>query len=822
LAGRSLLARFFLLRALMGGLLLDLRYAVRALARQKGVTATAVLTLALGIGATTAVFSIVHAVLIRPLRYPDADRLTILLTEFHDGGAVHRVPVAFPGDFLEWSAHARAFEGLGASVQGTVNLSGDGEPERLRRAAVTRALLDVLRVPPLLGRTFEEEEMRAEAAPVAMLGAGLWQRRFGGDPSIVGRTILLDRTPTTVVGVVPAGLAFPAGVEVWTPLSPSPGDRRNAYLQVVGRLAPSVTLAQAQAEMATIAARVEQAAVKKRGAGVAVMPLKDHIVGDVGRLLLVFGGAVAFVLLIACVNVASLLLARAETRRNEVAIRSALGATRWRLSRQLLCESLVLAAAGGACGALLAVWGAGLTVVLVPPGTVARLEEAAIDPAVLGFAAVVSLGTSLLFGLAPMLHVKPRGAPLASGADAGRGRVPGFGGLRVLVAGETALSVVLLVGAALLVRSFLRLSSVDPGFVSSHVLTLDISLPESPDANPEPALTFHERVLERLGRLSEVESAGAVNFLPLGGSLLRGDFAVEGLDAWPEGLLAAKPSVSPGYFRAMGVRLLQGRPFGPGDTRSAPGVAIVSVSLARRLWPGQDPLGRRVKIGIGGAPEREPWRTVVGVVADVRQTSLGDGPMPALYSPLAQAPLRFLVNDVTLVVRTAGEPAALATAVTREIHALDPSLPVTRVQPLESLVADSLASPRFRMTLLGAFAGVGVALAAIGVFGVLAYAVSRRTREIGVHMALGADRPRVVRLVVGQALGMTGVGLVLGLLGALALSRSLASFLYEVTPRDPLAYGLTSIALLAAALLASYGPARRAASIDPATALRTE
>ena len=806
----------------MGGLLLDLRYAIRGLSRQKGVTIVAVLTLALGIGATTVVFSIVHAVLIRSLRYPDSDRLMILLTEFHEGGTTQRVPVAFPGDFLEWTTQARAFEGLAASVGGTVNLSGDGEPERLRRAAVTKGLFDVVRVTPLQGRTFEEEEVRAEAAPVAMISAGLWQRRFGGDPSIVGRTIVLDRTPTTVVGVLPAGLAFPAGIEVWTPLLPSPGDRRNAYLRVIGRLAPGVTLAQAQAEMTMIGARVEQAAATKRGAGVAVMPLKDHIVGDVGRLLLVFGGAVAFVLLIACVNVASLLLARAETRRSEVAIRSALGATRWRLGRQFLCESLVLAAAGGACGVLLAAWGAGLTVALAPSGTIPRLEEATIDPAVLGFAAFVSLGTSLLFGLAPMLHVKPGGGPVAGGADSVRGHVPGFASLRVLVAGETALSVVLLVGAALLVRSFLRLASVDPGFVSTNVLTLNVTLPDSPDANPEPALSFHDGVRERLRQLPGVESVGVVNWLPFGGSLLRGDFAVEGRDSWPDGLLAAKPSVSPGYFRAMGVRLLQGRSFERGDTRSAPGVAIVSASLARRLWPGQDPVGRRVKVGIGGAPEREPWRTVVGVVADVRQSTLGEEPMPALYSPLAQTRLSFLVNDVTFVVRTVGEPAALAPALTREIHALDGSLPVTRVQPLETLVADSLASPRFRTMLLGTFGGLGLALAGIGVFGVLAYAVSRRTREIGVHMALGADRPRVVRLVVGQALWMTGAGLALGLAGALALSRTLASFLYEVTPRDPLAYGLTSIVLLAVAFLASYAPARRAASIDPAAALRAE
>ncbi len=806
----------------MGAMLQDLRYGVRTLSRQKGVTAVAVLTLALGIGATTVVFSVVHAVLIRPLPFPDSARLMVLITEFHDGGNTSRVPAAFPGDFLEWETQARSFERLAASVRGTVNLSGEGEPERLPSAAVTSGFLDVLRVAPARGRSFDPGDTRKGAAPVAMIGADLWQRRFGRDASIVGRTILLDRAPVTIVGVVPGGLAVPAGVEVWTPLTLAPGDRRNAFLQVIGRLAPGVTLAQAQAEMTTIAARVEQAATLKRGAGVVVTPLKDHLVGDVRRLLLVFAAAVGFVLLIACVNVANLLLARAEARRTEVAIRSALGATRWRLSRQFLSESLLLAAAGGTGGVLTALWGGGLVVGLIPAGTVPRLEEAVIDPAVLAFAALVSLGTSLLFGLAPVLHVTRGPAQPTIGGDAGRSHVAGFGSLRVLVAGETALSVVLLVGAALLARSFVRLASVDPGFVAAHALTLNVTLPESPLAKPETTVSFHERVLERLARLPGVESAGAVNWLPLAGNLLRGDFAVEGRSSWPEGLLAAKPSASPDYFDAMGIRLLRGRTFTDGDTRAAPGVAIVSDSLARRLWPGQDPVGRRVKIGIGGDPDREPWRTVVGMVADVRQATLAEGLMPALYSPLAQAPLSFLVSDVTFVVRTAGEPSALAPAVTREIHALDPSLPVARVQPLETLVADSLASPRFRTALLGTFAVLGIALAGIGTFGVLAYSVSRRTREIGVRLALGADGRQVVLLVVRQAMVMTGVGLLLGFAGALALTRVLGSFLYEVTPEDPAAYGLTSIALLTVALLASYAPARRAIRVDPAAALRTE
>jgi putative ABC transport system permease protein len=799
----------------------DLRYAIRTLRHQPGVTITAVLTVALGISSTTVVFSVVHAVLIRPLPYPDSDRLVMMLSEARDQGRVDRFPAVFPGDFLEWDAQSRALEAIAAAAGGTVNLASAGEPIRLQRATVTRRFFDVLGVAPVSGRTFSREEERSGGPPVAIISGSLWERRFHSDPSIVGRTIVLDRVPVTVVGVMPAALAFPAHAEIWTPLWLTPGDRDNSYLQVIGRLAPGISLAQAQAEMTTIQARVEAHAARKRGIGVALVPLKEQVIGDVRPLLLVFSGAVVLVLLIACANVANLLLARAAARRAEVGVRVALGATRWRLGRQYLSESLVLGAIGGAGGLLLSSWGVDLLVAVIPAGSVPRLAETTIDPAVMAFAVAVSLGTSLLFGIAPVVQAV-RSTPRDVLAEAGgRGQVPGLGGLRGLVASEVALAIVLLVGAVLLTRSFVRLATVDLGFNPDHVLIADVNLPAGEDDPIDRMVAFHDRALGRIARLPGVAAAGVVDWLPLGGMLIRGDFPVEGRSSWPEGLMAAKLSISPGYFQAIGIRTIRGRTFTSSDDRGSPGVAIVSESLARRLWPGQDPLAHRVKIGIGNSAQ-EGWRTVVGVVGDVRQSTLAEGPLPSLYTPIAQAPVSFLVSDVTYVVRASGEPMTLAAAVTREIHALDPALPVSRVQPLTAVLDDALASPRFRMVLLATFAVLGVVLASVGIFGVLAYSVSRRTREIGVRMALGADRDRLVRLVVRQALTMTLSGLVAGVCAALALTRVLRSFLFEVTPGDPLAFVTTSLVVIAVALVASYAPARRATRVDPVTALRSE
>jgi len=525
-----------------------------------------------------------------------------------------------------------------------------------------------------------------------------------------------------------------------------------------------------------------------------------------------------------------MLLARGETRREDAAVRVALGASRGQLARSFLCESLLLAVAGGGCGALLASWAGPLLLSLVPEGMLPRLQEAHMDAAVLAFSGAISLLVSAAVGLLPALRAGRAGAAAALRSASSRGGIPGFGSLRALVAAEVALSVALLVGSALLLRSFVRLASVDPGFVAAHVLTLNVSLPEPGGceppaclaARPEPMVAFHQAVLERLRRLPGVDSTAAVNWLPLGDNLLGGDFAVEGRTAWPAGLVATKTSVTPHYFRTMGIRLLRGRTFSDADSGTAPGVAIVSQSLAGRLWPGEDGLGRHVKIGIGGDPAHEPWRTVVGVVADVRQETLASEPAPTLYSPLAQAPLGFLVSEVTYVLRTAGDPAAMAGAATREIHGLDPALPVTRVRPLDALVSVSLAAPRLRAALFGTFACLGLGLAGAGIFGQLAYSVSRRSREIGLRMALGAAPATVVSLVVRQALATTLIGLVVGLCTAVLLVRTLGGFLYRVTPGDPLAYAVAALALLAVALLASWAPARRATRVDPVEALRSE
>jgi putative ABC transport system permease protein len=814
----------------MDTLLQDLRYGLRMLARNPGFTAVAILTLAVGIGGTTAIFSFVNAVLLRPLPYPESDRLALLAPAHSDGTPTDFTAVT-PGDFLDWQAQNTTFEAMAAFSGSTFSFTGTGEPERLWGARVTNRFFATVGVAPILGRTFSDVAPGAEGE-TAVISERLWRGRLGSDPAIIGKPITLDGKLFTIGAVMPADFTFPVDLfrfpgarawqppAVWTLLTPEPGYRNNAMLQVVARLKRNATFEQAQADMRAVAARIGETLPVDHRVGVRIQPLHERIVRDVRPLLTVFLGAVGFVLLIACVNVANLLLARAAARQREVAVRAALGSGRWRLVRQFLTESMLLGLLGGAAGVFVAVWGVDLALAVLPAGSLPRLQETGLDPHALLFTMVISILSGLVFGLAPAMHSSSANI-VGSLKDGASTEGPRLRILDGLVVAEVALAFVLLVGAGLMVRSFLRLASVDPGFRPEHTLTLSVTLPESAYDTSERMRAFARTVVERIAATPGVVHAGVVNWLPLGGSLLSGDFIVEGIPESTRGLWGSKPAVTPDYFRAMGIPLLRGRAFSERDTADAPGVAIVTEQLARRLWPGQEAIGRRLKIGFGN-PQSQPWLTVVGVVGAVRGVELGADPEPAVYVPIDQAPRPFLLRSQTFVARTAGDPIRIADAVRREIRTVDPNLPIDRIETMEKLVASSVSEPRFRSAVLTVFASAALLLVATGILGVLAYAVTRRTREIGVRMALGAQRGDVLSLVVRHALTMTMAGVALGLIASLALTRVLGRFLYEVQPSDPVSLAAAAVLLLAVALLAIYVPARRATRVEPLTALRAE
>lgn len=825
----------------MDTLLQDLRYGLRMLARNPGFTAVAVLTLAIGIGGTTAIFSFVNAVLVRPLPYPESERLALVAPASPDG-TPSNVTAVTPGDFLDWQAQNRTFERMAAFSGATFSLTGAGEPERLSGASVTSDFFRTLGVAPILGRGFTGDDAGVVGGgeftwgqalgEVVVISERLWRRRFGSDPGIIGRSMTLDGQPFTVVGVMPADFTFPLdlfrfpGGRVWQPpdfwasATLEPGYRNNALLQVVARLKRDATFEWAQTDLRTVAARINQTLPTERRGGVLIEPLHERIVGDVKPLLTVFLGAVGFVLLIACVNVANLLLARAAARQKEVAVRAALGSGRWRLIRQFVTESVLLGLLGGSAGVFVAIWGVDLALGLMPAGSLPRLQETGFDPHALVFTMVISILSGLIFGLAPAFHSS--GASLVGSLkDGASTERPRLRILDCLVMAEVALAFVLLVGAGLLVRSFVRLTSVDPGFRPEHTLTLSVTLPENAYETSEQMRTFARTAVERIATMPGVVHSAVVNWLPLGGSMLSGSIIVEGIPQSTRGLWASKPAVTPDYFRAMGIPLLRGRAFSERDTANAPGVAIVTEQLARRLWPGTNAIDRRLKIGFGPA-DSQPWLNVVGVVGAVRGIQLAEEAQAAVYVPIEQAPVPFLLRSQSFVVRTAADPLSVAAAVRREIRNVDPNLPVDRVETMENLVASSVAEPRFRSAVLTAFATAALLLVATGILGVLAYAVTRRTREIGVRMALGAQRVDVLRLVVGHAFKMTIAGVALGLAAAVGLTRVLTRYLYEVRPTDPVSLAAASVLLLAVALVAIYVPARRAIRVEPLTALRAE
>jgi len=811
--------------ALLEGIAHDVRHAGRGLARDPLFAAAAVIALALGIGATTAVFSVVNAVLIRPLAYGDPQRLVVVLHRGTD-------PVT-PANFLDWRRQASALTRMAAAESWSPNLSGIDEPETVKGLRVTPDLLPMLGVRPRLGRTLTDAAESTGQERVVVLGHSLWQRRFGADPAVLGRSVILDGEAYAVVGVMPRGFAFPpfwaTGAELWAPLAFGDGaaNRRAQSLRVFARIAPGATLHQARAEVAAITARLER---DNPGTNrdVVVRPLDDAVVGNVRPSLRVLLGAVGFVLVIACANVAHMLLARAAGRHREVALRAALGASRGRLIRQFLIESVVLAVAGGGGGVLLAIGSIRLLVALAP-ASIPRIDSVGVDGAVLAFAAGVSLLTGLLFGLAPALQASAWEASEAL-KEGARGSTEGRRRHRLrslLVASEFAFALVLSAGAGLMIRSFVALQAIDPGFDPRGVLTMVVSVAGAEAGAPERRAAFYGELLRRVRALPGVRSASAVNHLPLAGDLWGVRFHVEGrpLPRPGERTRAAYRVVFPGYFETMRIPVVRGREFAETDRFDAPGVVVINEWLAERHWPGENPVGQRLTLD---DPSQNPtWLTVVGVARNAVRGEWAASPEEELFVPFLQTRAYLERTStgfayVTLVVRASGDPAALVPPIRRAVASLDRGAPVSQVQTLDAVVAQSTAAPRFYLLLLGAFAAVAVVLAAVGIYGVMSYSVSRRTNEIGIRMALGAKPADVLRLIVGQGMVVALGGAVVGLAGALGLTRLMSSLLYGVGASDPATFLAVSLLLGAVALAASYLPARRATRIDPLTALRCE
>jgi putative ABC transport system permease protein len=806
----------------------DLRYSARLLFKQPGFTPVAVVTLALGIGATTAIFTVVNAVLITPLPYARPDRL-VQFWETNPLKNWTQATVA-PANLFDWQRQNQSFTEIAAymgSDKKGPGLSGmhinlGDEPERLQALGVTGNLFAVLGADALIGRTLREEETWQGKHRVVVLSYGLWRRRFGADPKISGQKITLNGVGLEVVGVMPPGFYFPSKeAEAWVPMGWNREQiaqlRRPHFLRAVGRLKDGVTEEQARAEMNAIAARLEKEYPDTNTQmGVGLGPLKEWIVSDVQLPLVVLLVAVAFVLLIACANVANLLLARAASRSREVAVRAALGAGRWRIVRQLLTESLLLALVGGAAGLLLAVWFKDVLVAF-SPGDIPRLDEIRLDWRVLGFTLGATLLTTLLTGLAPALQSsRPH---LASALKEGGQKGATGQGSRVrgaLVVAEVALALMLVAGAGLMIRSFLALQKVDPGFDPEHILTLRVALPRAGYREDAQARTFFAEAERRIKELPGVVAVGSTTKPALTGYRWTGDMTIEGRA--PEDYVreVRHKEITPDYFRAMGLPLLAGRFFAESDNDKGQPVIIVNAALARRYFPGEDPVGKRLKFT---KPEEQgTWQTIIGVVGDEKQDSLRAEVRPEIY----QSHLQSAQNEMTLVVRAAGDPRALVGAVREQIRALDRGLPVDDIKTMREVISESLARERFITLLLVGFAALALALAAVGIYGVMSYAVTQRTHEIGIRMALGAQSRHILRQVVGRGMAPALAGVAVGLAGAFALTRLMAALLFGVSASDPLTFGLIAALLLGVALIACLIPARRAVRIDPMVALRYE
>lgn len=799
----------------------DTRYGVRMLLKQPGFTALAVLMLALGIGATTAIFSVVNAVLLHPLPYPQADRL-VALSLNDSKGELGNTGYA---TFVDWQARARSFEQLALIRPWSGTLTGQGEPENIQGLRVTPDYFKLLGVAPALGRDFRTEENRPDTRFVVVLSHALWQRQFKADPQVLGKPIVLSGQTFTVIGVMPQDFddLLAANIyrkaEAWAvlgyDLAQSWACRTCQHLKAFGRLKPGVSLQQAQTEMNSLAAALKQAHPKEYPAGTAVVfGLQDQLIKSIRPALYLLLIAVAVVLLIACANVANLLLARAADRAREMAVRAALGAGRFRIMRQLLVESVLLAGLGAVVGLLLAVWGVELLMAL-KPATILQSQVVTVDGRVLGFAVVLALLTGLLFGLAPAWQAAKTDLQLT--LKAGERSLNAGGRVRsLLVVAEIALALVLLIGAGLLSKSFVRLLNVSPGFEASNLVTMIVPAAGTNYDQEDAVRQFYRTVLERVTKLPGVEAAGIVSNLPLSGNGDRSGFHIE---EKPLPNPANAPSIerfgiSPDYLRTMRISLLRGRSFTEQDDATAPLVVMISQTAAQRFWPNEDPLGKRVRLG--GANGR--LRTIVGIVPDVLHHGLDAGPDIQAYVPHAQWADSFM----QLAVRASADSTSLVNAIRNEVSAVDKDIPIYQVATMEQLMATSTAQRRFTLLLVGIFAALSLVLAGLGIYSVIAYSVTQRTHEIGLRMALGAQGRDVLRLVIGQGMKLALVGLALGVLAALVLTRLMESLLFGVSPTDPLTFGLVTFLLLTVTLFACWIPARRATQLDPLNALRYE
>ena len=806
----------------MENYLRDVRYAVRMLIRNPGFTLVAVLALALGIGANTAIFSVVNSLLLRPLPYKTPERLVTLWQDFRARGGPER-EWASPDDFYDWRDKNKVFDHVSAVTGWGSTLTGVGEPEDLIGAAVSHDTFSLLGIEPARGRSFQQEEDQPGAERVVVLSHRLWSRRFNSDPDLLGKSVTLGGEAFTVIGIMPPGFTMPLAPnsELWRALRPVLGPRCGRgclTIRVLARLNPDATIDRARSEMSALAADLgEEYPQTNKGVGMTIVGLQEQIVGQFKTALLVLLAAVALVLLIACANVASLLLARASAREKEFAIRSALGANRRRLMRQLLTESVLLSLTGGALGLLLAFWMVDALKALSPQGT-PRVSEINIDLPVLGFTCAVALLTGLAFGLVPALQTSKPNLNQTLKEGRGTGDATRRSGLRsALVISEIALAMMLLIGAGLLLKSFVNLMNVDPGFRPANVLTMSVVLPRTRYAERSRCSSFYAQLLERIDRLPGVESTGATSSLPLSGGGTDSDFVIEGRpQAGPgEEPAAWYSSVTPAYFKTMGIRLIKGRVFTEQDRPDSTPAIIITEAMAKRYFPDEEPLGRR--IGNPGG-DKTDWREIVGVVADVKQFGLDTDARPTMYLPHGQSPAR----GMSLTVRTASDPLRIVDEVRRQVSDLDGNLAVSNILTMDQLVSQSVSDPRFILVLLVSFAGLALLLAAVGIYGLISYSVTQRTHEIGLRMALGAEASDVLRLVVGHGALLALIGVGAGILGAFALTRLMSSLLFGVNATDPAIFGLIGLLLMGVALAASFIPARRATRVDPMIALRCE
>ena len=819
----------------------DLRYALRQLAKAPGFTVVAVLTLALGIGANTAVFSFINALLVRPLPYQQPSQLVLIWERFATMG-LERIPVSAP-EYLDLEKELQSTTGLAAFNYRTFNLSGGDVPERISGAIVSPSLFPLLGVEPVKGRTFAREEQRQGHDDIIVISERLWKRRFNSDPMLIGRSLLLNGRSYTVIGIMPAKFEFPIPlfgiqgnqfaerVDIWKPIAFTPlelKERGWRSYSLIARLRPDVSVAKAQAELDQLISnwiRAYPDNYNSGGFGARIYPFQDQVVGGMRTGLAILLGAVIFVLLIACANLATMLLARASARERELAIRVALGAGRWRLLRQMLTESVLLAIAGAAAGIILSVWGLEM-LKQIGARTVPRLAEVNVDLVVLIVTAVVAVGTGILFGLIPAFATtKPELTEALK--DGARSSTTGEERNKVrnsLVIVEIALALVLLVGAGLLLKSYTRIQNIDPGFDRRNVLTAEVNLPETKYPQRESAnyregeamINFWNEALRRVQQLPGVEAAGFTTILPLSGSNSDSSFSIEGRvpgknEPGPDEEIRI---VTPDYFRVLKTSLLRGRFFNESDNGQAPGVVIISDALAKKYWPNEDALGKRITFSDPRKPDPK-WLTIVGIVRSIRHRGLDLDPAPEYYLPLAQR----AESSMILTVRSGQDPRTLTSAIRREIQSIDLDQPIANVRTLETVTADSIAPRRMSMVLLGAFAGIALLLASVGIYGVISYLVVQRTHEIGVRMALGAQRSDVMRLIVGHAAKLVGIGTLIGLVLAFLSTRLLSAVLYNVGAFDVTTFLFVTIALAAVALLASSVPALRATRADPVIAL---